>query len=168
MDALPCLLETWSGESGSMFMNRLYSAPPVYCQEHLGKPWLHLPCAAEAGFGYCPGWDASSRCCGIVYLGCTMELTADDVRKLALLSRLHVSEENLGSVAGQLQHILEHLEELSALDLSDVPPMMHPDSGERPLRPDTPIASLPRDLALANAPKSVEGFFAIPKVIGAA
>lgn len=97
-----------------------------------------------------------------------MELNADDVRKLALLSRLHVPEEDLAKVAGQLQHILEHMEELSALDLSDVPPMMHPDSGERPLRPDVPLESLPRDTALANAPKAVEGFFAIPKVIGAA
>lgn len=97
-----------------------------------------------------------------------MELNADDVRKLALLSRLHVPEEDLTKVAGQLQHILEHMEELSALDLSDVPPMMHPDSGARPLRPDVPVASLPREVALANAPKAVEGFFAIPKVIGAA
>jgi len=97
-----------------------------------------------------------------------MELTQDDVRKLALLSRLHVPEEDLPVVAGQLVHILEHLEELSALDLSDVPPMMHPDSGERPLRPDQPMDSLPRDVALGNAPRSVEGFFAIPKVIGAA
>jgi len=97
-----------------------------------------------------------------------MELTSDDVRKLALLSRLHVPEEDLTKVAGQLQHILEHLEELSVLDLADVPPMMHPDSSERPLRPDIPVPSLPREIALANAPKSVEGFFAIPKVIGAA
>ena len=97
-----------------------------------------------------------------------MELTAEDVRKLALLSRLHVPEEELSRVAGQLQHILEHMEELSSLDLSDVPPMMHPDSGERPLRADEPLPSLPRDVALANAPKAVEGFYAIPKVIGAA
>jgi aspartyl-tRNA(Asn)/glutamyl-tRNA(Gln) amidotransferase subunit C len=97
-----------------------------------------------------------------------MELNADDVRKLALLSRLHVPEEDLTKVAGQLQHILEHMEELSALDLSDVPPMMHPDSSARPLRPDVPLASLPREVALVNAPKAVEGFFAIPKVIGAA
>lgn len=97
-----------------------------------------------------------------------MQITADDVRKLALLSRLHVAEESLSETTHKLQHILEHLEELSALDLSDVPPMMHPDSGERPLRPDVPMESLPRDIALGNAPKAVEGFFAIPKVIGAA
>lgn len=97
-----------------------------------------------------------------------MELNAEDVRKLALLSRLHVPEEDLDRVAGQLQHILEHIEELASLDLSDVPPMMHPDSSARPLRPDEPLPSLPRDVALANAPKGVEGFFAIPKVIGAA
>ncbi len=95
-----------------------------------------------------------------------MELTEDTVRKLALLSRLHVEESDLPRVAGQLAHVLEHMEEISKLDLSDVPPMMHPDSGERPLRADIPHQSLDRDVALSNAPKSYEGFFAIPKVIG--
>jgi len=97
-----------------------------------------------------------------------MELTEDTVRKLALLSRLHLEEAEIPKLAGQLGHILEHMEELSKLDLSDVPPMMHPDSSERPLREDIPHQSLDRDVALANAPKAVEGFFAIPKVIGAA
>lgn len=97
-----------------------------------------------------------------------MELTEETVRKLALLSRLHIEDSEIPALSGQLAHILEHMEELSKLDLSDIPPMMHPDSGERPLRPDIPQKSLDRDVALANAPKAVEGFFAIPKVIGAA
>jgi aspartyl-tRNA(Asn)/glutamyl-tRNA(Gln) amidotransferase subunit C len=97
-----------------------------------------------------------------------MELTEETVRKLALLSRLHVEEEEIPRLAGQLGHILEHMEELSKLDLDSTPPMMHPDSGERPLREDIPRPSLQREVALGNAPKAVEGFFAIPKVIGAA
>jgi aspartyl-tRNA(Asn)/glutamyl-tRNA(Gln) amidotransferase subunit C len=97
-----------------------------------------------------------------------MELTAEAIQKLALLSRLHIADEEIPVLKGKLEHIIDHMAELSALDLSDVPPMMHPDSGERPLREDVPQPSLPRDIALANAPKSVEGFFAIPKVIGAA
>ncbi len=97
-----------------------------------------------------------------------MELTAEAIQKLALLSRLHVSDEEIPVLKGKLEHIIDHMAELSALDLADVPPMMHPDSGERPLREDVPVPSLPREVALANAPKSTEGFFAIPKVIGAA
>lgn len=97
-----------------------------------------------------------------------MELTAEAIQKLALLSRLHVSDEEIPVLKGKLEHIIDHMAELSALDLSDVPPMMHPDSGERPLREDIPVPSLPRDVALANAPKATEGFYAIPKVIGAA
>lgn len=97
-----------------------------------------------------------------------MELTEETVRKLALLSRLHVEDQEIPRLAGQLGHILEHMEALSKLDLDGIPPMMHPDSGERPLRPDVPTPSLDRDIALSNAPKAVEGFFAIPKVIGAA
>ena len=96
-----------------------------------------------------------------------MELTEEAVRKLALLSRLHISDEEIPVLSGQLAHIIDHMAELSSLDLDDVPPMMHPDSGERPLREDIPHQSLDRDLALSNAPKAVEGFFAIPKVIGA-
>jgi aspartyl-tRNA(Asn)/glutamyl-tRNA(Gln) amidotransferase subunit C len=97
-----------------------------------------------------------------------MELTHDTVRKLAHLSRLHVEESEIPRLADQLGHILGHMEELSKLDLDGVPPMMHPDSSARPLREDIPRPSLDRDTALANAPKAVEGFFAIPKVIGAA
>lgn len=97
-----------------------------------------------------------------------MELTEDAIRKLALLSRLHIADEEIPVLKDKLEHILGHMDELSALDLSDVPPMMHPDSGERPLREDVPHKSLDRDVALANAPKTVEGFYAIPKVIGAA
>lgn len=97
-----------------------------------------------------------------------MELTQEAIQKLALLSRLHIADEEIPKLKDKLEHILGHMDELSALDLSDVPPMMHPDSNERPLREDIPHQSLDRDVVLANAPKAVEGFFAIPKVIGAA
>ena len=101
-------------------------------------------------------------------LATTMELTQEAIQKLALLSRLHIADEEIPKLKDKLEHILGHMDELSALDLSDVPPMMHPDSNERPLREDIPRPSLDRDVALANAPKAVEGFYAIPKVIGAA
>lgn len=96
-----------------------------------------------------------------------MQLTADVVRKLGLLSRLHIPEDRLEAVAADLQPILGHLEELAALDLSDVEPMMHPDDSPRPLRPDEPIPSLPREVALGNSPHARDGFFTVPKVIGA-
>ncbi len=96
-----------------------------------------------------------------------MQLTADVVRKLGLLSRLHIPEERLEEVAADLQPILGHLEELASLDLSDVEPMMHPDDSPRPLRPDVPEASLPRDVALGNSKHARDGFFTVPKVIGA-
>lgn len=97
-----------------------------------------------------------------------MQLTAEVVRKLALLSRLHIPEDRLEEVAAGLQPILGHLEELAALDLSDIEPMMHPDDSPRPLRPDVPHESLPREVALANSPHARDGFFTVPKVMGAA
>lgn len=95
-----------------------------------------------------------------------MELTAEDVRKIASLSSLHVPEDRLEAVAKDLQPILGHLEELASLKLDEVEPMMHPDASPRPLRPDEPRESLPRDVALGNAPAATDGFFTIPKVIG--
>lgn len=94
-----------------------------------------------------------------------MELKPQDIKKLALLSRLHVPEGEIDAVITDLQPILGHFEELASLDLSDVPPMMHPDSGIRPLREDEPHVSLPRDTALANAPEARDGMFFVPKVM---
>jgi aspartyl-tRNA(Asn)/glutamyl-tRNA(Gln) amidotransferase subunit C len=97
-----------------------------------------------------------------------MQLTADVVRKLGILSRLHIPEDRLEAVAADLQPILGHLEELASLDLSDVEPMMHPDASPRPLRPDVPHESLPREVALGNSPHARDGFFTVPKVMGGA
>lgn len=97
-----------------------------------------------------------------------MHLTADVVRKLGRLARLHIPEERLEEVAADLQPILGHLEELASLDLDNVEPMMHPDTTPRPLRPDVPHESLPREVALGNSKHARDGFFTVPKVIGGA
>src|SRR5687767_16007973 len=56
----------------------------------------------------------------------TDKITADDVRHVAGLARLDVTDEEVELFAGQLAAVLEHAEDVEALDTSAVPPTAHP------------------------------------------
>ena len=96
-----------------------------------------------------------------------MALTLDEVRRVAALARLKLSEEEERLFAGQLSAILEHVRELEALDVSGVPPMTHAlAEGEAvALRPDVPEAGLTPEEALANAPAREGTCFKVPRII---
>ncbi|MBR2075719.1 MAG: Asp-tRNA(Asn)/Glu-tRNA(Gln) amidotransferase subunit GatC, partial [Fibrobacter sp.] len=66
-------------------------------------------------------------------------LETDEVLKLAKLSRLSISEEEIPAVKGHLDKMLNHLEALKALDLSNVEPMTAVETGETVLREDVPV-----------------------------
>lgn len=89
-----------------------------------------------------------------------------DILKLAKLSRLELSDADVESMKGHLQHMLAHLDELRSLDLSNVEPMTSVDEPATALRPDVVGACLPNELAFANAPRVENEHFVIPKVIG--
>jgi len=61
-----------------------------------------------------------------------------------------------------LSGILEHVEQISALDLDGVPPTSHVVALENVLRPDVPRPSWPREALLQRAPEPVEGAFRVP------
>ena len=65
-------------------------------------------------------------------------------------------------MAGELSNILEHVETITSLPLDDVPPTTHVVEVESSLRPDEPQPSLPREVALANAPDVADGGFRVP------
>ena len=88
--------------------------------------------------------------------------TVDAVAKLAQLA-LTEGERHL--FAQQLEQILSYAESIQALDTKDVPPMSHPHT-EESLRGDDPVASLPRDEALAVAPDGSGGLYRVPRVLG--
>lgn len=78
---------------------------------------------------------------------------------MARLARLALTEEELEPMARELSAVLEHVAKIGELDLDDVPPTSHVVEVTGGLRPDEPRASLPRELALAQAPAvSGEGF----------
>jgi aspartyl-tRNA(Asn)/glutamyl-tRNA(Gln) amidotransferase subunit C len=86
----------------------------------------------------------------------------DQVLHVAKLARLRLSEEELETMAGELSGILEHVDRISELDLSDVPPTSHVVELENVLRADIPHESLKRDVALAQAPDPDRGAFRVP------
>jgi aspartyl-tRNA(Asn)/glutamyl-tRNA(Gln) amidotransferase subunit C len=86
----------------------------------------------------------------------------DQVRHVARLARLELSEEEVERMAVELGAVLEHLERIGELDLDEVPPTSHVVEVENALRPDVPRPSLPRERALADAPAVLADGFAVP------
>ena len=92
-----------------------------------------------------------------------MELA--EVRKVASLARLTLNEQELTACGEQLTVILDYVSLLNEVDTTDVTPMSHPIPAENVFREDELLASLPREAALANAPKTDGQFFLVPKIL---
>ena len=92
-----------------------------------------------------------------------MALTREDVRKIATLARLRFAPEEEERFAGQLATIVEYIDQLQSFE-------GHGFGGRRPRRagePRTcPQPCLPREVFLANAPASLDGFLLVPEVKG--
>ena len=97
-----------------------------------------------------------------------MPLNDDDVRKLALLARLELTDEEVTTLGPQLESILGFVEKLSELDTTDVEPMTTALDVDNRWRTDELAASLDREDALKNAPASDGEFFLVPPVLGTA
>ena len=87
------------------------------------------------------------------------------VRRIAHLSRLNLTDDEVRLFAGQLSSILDYVETLSELDVTGVEPMAHPLPLLNVTRPDEPGECLSNEAALANAPDSERGFFRVPEVL---
>jgi aspartyl-tRNA(Asn)/glutamyl-tRNA(Gln) amidotransferase subunit C len=93
-----------------------------------------------------------------------LEITREEVLHVAKLARLALTEEEIERFRGQLSAILEAVGKVSELDLEGVPPTSHPLDLVNVYADDEPQPSLPREEALANAPETEGGFFAVPPV----
>ncbi len=94
-----------------------------------------------------------------------MSLDKSDVEKIAHLARLAVSEQELESVAGDLSSILGLVEQMNAVDTSDVTPMAHPLHMAQRLRPDAVSEEDNREQFQSVAPQAEAGLYLVPKVI---
>ena len=95
-----------------------------------------------------------------------MSLSREDVEKVALLSRLKLTESELETMTTQLGRIVEYVEQLSEINTDDVSPMDHAMDITDVFRDDQPAASLDREEALANAPKRDDQCYRVPAVLG--
>ncbi|MBI1852592.1 MAG: Asp-tRNA(Asn)/Glu-tRNA(Gln) amidotransferase subunit GatC [Planctomycetes bacterium] len=89
----------------------------------------------------------------------------EEVRHIAHLARLELSEPDLARAARELGSILDYVKKLEAVDTADVEPEIHAVSISNVYRKDEPRPSLPRDEALAPAPSHDDKYFRVPKVI---
>jgi aspartyl-tRNA(Asn)/glutamyl-tRNA(Gln) amidotransferase subunit C len=94
-----------------------------------------------------------------------MSLTPDDVRKIAHLARLALSDEELAVLAPQLDAIVGYVEQLREAPTAGVEPLAHALPVQNVFRDDEPVDSLPVEQALANAPAKRESFFRVPAVL---
>lgn len=94
-----------------------------------------------------------------------MKITRKDVEHVALLARLEIAEDQIEKFTTQLDAILEYADNLSQLDTAEVKPTAHVLPVHNVMRADEVKPSLPRDLALQNAPHAEDGYFKVPKLI---
>ncbi len=95
-----------------------------------------------------------------------MPISEDDVRHVATLARLALTDEQVTVLAGELASILGHIDELRGLDLAGVEPTAHPSDVVNSARADVVRPGLSREDALRNAPEAQDGAFVIPRVVG--
>ncbi|NBC10212.1 MAG: Asp-tRNA(Asn)/Glu-tRNA(Gln) amidotransferase subunit GatC [Planctomycetes bacterium] len=93
-------------------------------------------------------------------------ITEAEVRHVAKLSRLTLTDAQVPHFTQQLGAILDHIAKLNELDVEAVEPMAHPLDVANVLREDVEEPGMPTDAALANAPDAGDGFFKVPKVLG--
>jgi aspartyl-tRNA(Asn)/glutamyl-tRNA(Gln) amidotransferase subunit C len=92
----------------------------------------------------------------------------EQVLHVAKLARLELTEDEVGRMATELSGVLGHIEKIGELSLDDVPPTSHVVAVDNALRPDEVRPSLPREVALANAPATQDDGFLVPSPQAAA
>jgi len=94
-----------------------------------------------------------------------MALTLSDVKRIAHLARIEVTEAEAGQTLEQLNAIFKLIEQLQSVDTSGIEPMSHPLGGSQRLREDVAGPTEDRDANMSNAPAKQDGLFLVPKVI---
>lgn len=95
-----------------------------------------------------------------------MALSESEVRHVAMLARLALTDEQVETLRGELNSILGHIDTIQQLDLAGVEPTAHAIPVVNSVRPDEPRQGLSQEMALLNAPESEDGAFVIPRIVG--
>ena len=95
-----------------------------------------------------------------------MALSREDVEKVSLLARLQLSDAELETLSSELAQIVAYVDQLSEVDTEGVEPMAHAVEVSNVFADDDVRPSLPRDQALANAPRQNGRGYLVPPVLG--
>ncbi|MGC6425563.1 MAG: Asp-tRNA(Asn)/Glu-tRNA(Gln) amidotransferase subunit GatC [Akkermansiaceae bacterium] len=90
-----------------------------------------------------------------------------DVRYVAKLARIDLSDEEIDRFQNQLGGIMEHIAKLSEVDVEGIEATSHATDLSNRVRPDTPVESLGAEAFLQNAPDQAQGLLKVPKVVDA-
>ncbi|SMC18500.1 aspartyl/glutamyl-tRNA(Asn/Gln) amidotransferase subunit C [Andreprevotia lacus DSM 23236] len=94
-----------------------------------------------------------------------MSLSLDDVRRIAKLARIAVSDDEVAATQQQLNRIFGLIEEMRAVDTTGIEPMSHAQDVALRLRDDVATAANRREAFQAVAPEVDGGLYLVPKVI---
>ena len=97
-----------------------------------------------------------------------MKITEQEVRYVAALANLHLTDAEVAKFEADLDEILTHVDKLNEIDTHGVEPMtqvLYAAEEAGILRADVPAPPLGNREALANAPQPGAGYFKVPKVI---
>ena len=94
-----------------------------------------------------------------------MALTSEQVRWVAHLARLELTDAESATMTRQLGAILDYVNQLGQVDTEGVEPLAHPLAIQNVFREDDPAPSLPVDSALSNAPDRRGDFYGVPAVL---
>lgn len=94
------------------------------------------------------------------------KITREEVARIADLSRISLTEEQLDRFANELDVVLESVAAVSQAVPADTPSTSHPIPLTNVTRPDEPEAPLDRDTVLTQAPDAEDGYFKVPQILG--
>lgn len=93
-------------------------------------------------------------------------ISIDEVKHVANLARLAITEEEAEKFTKQLDAIITFAEQLNELDTENVEPTSHVLDIKNVLREDIPQKGLPQEEVLKNAPEEKDGQFKVPSILG--
>jgi aspartyl-tRNA(Asn)/glutamyl-tRNA(Gln) amidotransferase subunit C len=97
--------------------------------------------------------------------GNSAALSLDDVKRIALLSRLSIGAREAEQALDQLNGIFALIEQMRSVDTTGIEPMSHPLGGSQRLREDAVTEPDAHEVNMRNAPAQQDGLFLVPRVI---
>jgi aspartyl-tRNA(Asn)/glutamyl-tRNA(Gln) amidotransferase subunit C len=94
-----------------------------------------------------------------------MSLTSSDVKRIAHLARIEITEQETGQALAQLNEIFKLIEQLQSVNTAGIEPMSHPLGGSQRLREDLASDQPDREALMKNAPARQDGLFLVPRII---